>query len=181
MLLGGDELGRTQRGNNNAYCQDNEISWFDWAHADQDLLEFTRRLIRLRAEQPVLRRRRFFSGEEIRGSGRKDIGWVLPDGIEVADAQWFDPRQRSLGMILNGDEIRDRDNRGLPIRGASLMVLLNGGDADVDWRIPAGWGESWEVVLDTALDPGVDADRRVCAAGDSLAMTSRSLVVLLRS
>jgi glycogen operon protein len=180
MLLGGDELGRTQRGNNNAYCQDNQISWFDWSHVDEDLLEFTRRLIKLRAEQPVLRRRGFFSGEEIRGSGRKDIGWVLPDGTEVGDTQGFVAGQRSLGMILNGDEIRDRDSRGEPIRGASLMVLLNAGDADREWRIPTGWGDSWEVVLDTALDPGVEAYRRICAAGESLAMTSRSLVVLLR-
>ena len=112
MLLGGDEIGRTQHGNNNAYCQDSELSWFDWEHIDEQMLGFVARMVALRRSDPVLRRRNFFSGQAVHGSGRKDIAWFLPSGREVGDHEWFDDGQRSLGMILNGDEIPDRDHAG---------------------------------------------------------------------
>ena len=110
MLLGGDEIGRTQRGNNNAYCQDNEISWYDWERVDEDLLEFTRRLIALRREHPVFRRRRWFQGRPIRGT--VDIGWFRPDGTEMDDDDWDAGFAQSIGVFLNGDAITDRDERG---------------------------------------------------------------------
>jgi isoamylase len=180
MLLAGDELGRTQAGNNNAYCQDNETSWLDWRAVDEEMLEFTRRLIELRAAQPVLRRRLFFSGQEMRGSGHKDIGWFLPDGLEVANEAWFDEGQRSLGMFLNGDEIPDRNSRGEHIGGDTLMVLLHAAENDVEWVVPSGWGQSWEVVLDTASIADAGGKGRMCQAGERLRVSSRSLVVLRR-
>src|SRR6202035_2723965 len=139
LLLGGDELGRTQHGNNNAYCQDNEVSWIDWEHIDEPMLGFVARMVALRRSDPVLRRRNFFSGQAVHGSGRKDIAWFLPSGREVGDHEWFDDGQRSLGMILNGDEIPDRDQRGRRIRGGTLMVLLHAGGEQVGWVIPSGW------------------------------------------
>jgi glycogen operon protein len=178
MLLHGDELGRTQRGNNNAYCQDTDISWIDWTELDADMLDFTRRLIQLRSAQPVLRRKRFFSGQEVQGSGRKDIAWFLPSGAEFSDTEWQDNSQRSIAMILNGEEIPDRGPRGGRIKGDSLMVMLHAGDDDVAWIIPAGWGEDWEVVLDTA---GTAREASALSAGDRLAVSAHSLVVLRHS
>jgi glycogen operon protein len=179
MLLGGDEMGRTQHGNNNAYCQDNEISWIDWEHIDETMLAFVQRIVALRRSEPVLRRRHFFSGQAVHGSGRKDIAWFLPSGHEVSDAEWFDDRQRSLGMILNGDEIPDRGPRGGRIRGGTLMVLLHAGDDPVDWVIPSGWGETWSVFTDTA-DRATEPSTRHHHPGEALTVKARSVVALLR-
>jgi isoamylase len=179
MLLGGDEIGRTQHGNNNAYCQDNEVSWIDWAHVDETMLAFVQRIVALRRSDPVLRRRHFFSGQAVHGSGRKDIGWFLPSGREVSDAEWFDEHQRSLGMILNGDEIPDRDPRGRRIRGGTLMVLLHAGDDPVEWVIPSGWGQLWSVFADTG-EPDARPASRQLSPGEAVSMKARSLVALLR-
>ena len=180
MLLAGDEIGRTQHGNNNAYCQDNEMSWVDWEHSDTAMLAYVQRIVALRRSDPVLRRRHFFSGQAVHGSGRKDIAWFLPSGREVSDAEWFDEGQRSLGMILNGDEIPDRDPRGRRIRGGTLMVLLHAGGDPVDWIIPNGWGAHWSVCTDTAETDAAPATRAY-HPGDVLAMSAHSLVALLRS
>jgi isoamylase len=179
MTLGGDEIGRTQSGNNNAYCQDNEISWLDWEHSDQPMFDFVSGMIELRRNQPVLRRKRFFSGQSIYGSGRKDIFWFLPSGDEMTDAEWFDTTQQSVGMILNGDEIPDRDARGQRIRGDTLMVLLHAGADDVKWVIPTGWGDVWTPLVDTAV-PGGPADEHQYAPRNTVPMMGRSLVVLKR-
>ena len=179
MLLGGDEIGRTQHGNNNAYCQDNEISWVDWDHVDTAMLSFVERIVALRRSDPVLRRRHFFSGQAVHGSGRKDIAWFLPSGQEVGDAEWFDDGQRSLGMILNGDEIPDRDPRGRRIRGSTLMVLLHAGDHEVGWVIPSGWGNRWSVFADTADLETVPSTRHH-HPGETITVSPRSLIVLLR-
>ena len=177
MILSGDEIGRTQRGNNNAYCQDNELSWLDWATADAALLEFVQRVITLRRNEPVLRRQHFFSGQSIYGSGRKDIAWFLPTGNEMTDQQWLDPGSRSLGMILNGDEIPDRDPRGQRISGDTLMVLLHSGPNDIQWLIPRGWGDMWTVLVDTG-DGGAPAEPARVQAGVNISVRSRSLLVL---
>ena len=177
MMLSGDEIARTQRGNNNAYCQDNELSWLDWEGADQPMREFVERVIRLRREQPVLRRRHFFSGQTIYGSGRKDIAWFLPGGDEMTDREWFDPAQRSLGMILNGEEIPDRDPRGQRIRGDTLMVLLHSGANDIEWLVPQGWGDVWTVLVDTAQDQDGEEGQVVRTAAH-IVVHARSLVVL---
>ncbi|MBV8301092.1 MAG: glycogen debranching protein GlgX, partial [Candidatus Dormibacteraeota bacterium] len=179
MVLGGDEIGRTQRGNNNAYCQDSDISWFDWENVDEKLCAFVRSAIELRRGEPVLRRQRFFRGQEIYGSGRKDIGWFLPTGGEFSDTEWFDETQRSLGMILNGDEIPDRDSRGQRIRGDTLMVLLHAGDSDIEWVVPSGWGDRWQLLVHTANHDIPDAPAEF-APKDGIPMPPRSLAVLKR-
>src|SRR5213078_4487636 len=126
MISHGDELGRTQRGNNNAYCQDNELSWIDW-NLDADrrtLLEFVCKLVRFRRAQPALRRRKYFHGRSIRGA--KDVAWLAPDGREMDDAAWQSRFMRTLGMQLSGSAIEEVNERGEPITGDTLLVLLNG-------------------------------------------------------
>src|SRR5215211_5863310 len=118
MVLGGDELGRTQNGNNNAWCQDNELSWFDWEHADWDLHTFVQRLIRLRAEHPVFRRPRYFEGRGVMGSGLPDVWWFRPDGRRMTQRDWTTPDVRVLGVFLNGKELQTRDRRGEPVLDA---------------------------------------------------------------
>ena len=179
MILHGDELGRTQGGNNNAYCQDNEISWIDWERIDPTMLDFTRRVVALRHTQPVLRRRHFFEGQVGRGARRKDITWFGSDGTEMDDEDWGEEGRRSLGMLLNGELIPEHDDRGERIRGDSLLVLLHAHYEDVRWRLPTGWGAHWEVLLDTARPDEPEGARRV-AAGKSLTMVARSLAVLRR-
>jgi glycogen operon protein len=179
MILGGDEIGRTQLGNNNAYCQDNELSWFDWARVDETMMRFVQRMVALRRAEPALRRKRFFSGQSIYGSGRKDIGWLLPTGGEVTDTEWFDDHQRSLGMIVNGDELPDRDQRGQRTRGDTLMVLLHAGEKDIDWIMPSTWGQGWSVLVDTHA-PDEPADQRQFRARERVAVHGHSLLVLRR-
>jgi isoamylase len=175
MLLGGDESGRTQRGNNNAYCQDNEISWYDWDHPDEDLLDFTRRLIALRREHPVLRRRRWFQGRSIRGS--VDLGWFRPDGAEMGDDDWDAGSPRTVGIFLNGDAITDRDRRGQRVTDDSFLVLFNANGDPIDWTLPKQWGQWWEVVTETA-DPSRDGETLESTA--TIPVAGRSVVVLQR-
>jgi glycogen operon protein len=179
MILGGDEMGRTQRGNNNAYCQDNDISWlsFQLDARRAGMLEFTRRLVALRHAQPVLRRRRFFSGGRVRGSDLEDIVWIRPDGREMTAEDWGAPG-RALGMLLGGDAIPYLDRWGRRIVGDSLLVLLNGGEAPVDFVLPeVAWGDAWEVVVDTrSADP---PERTVASGGGGrYALVGRSVAVM---
>ena len=173
MLLGGDEAGRTQHGNNNAYCQDNEISWYDWDHIDQDLLDFTRRLIALRREHPVLRRRRWFQGHSIRGS--VDLGWFKPDGSEMGDDDWDEGAARSVGIFLNGDAITDRDRRGQRVTDDSFLLLFNAHAEPVDWTLPKQWGQWWELVTETA-DSARDGE--ILESSATICVGGRSVVVL---
>ncbi|MBW3534960.1 MAG: glycogen debranching protein GlgX [Gemmatimonadetes bacterium] len=179
MLLGGDEIGRSQGGNNNGYCQDNETSWFDWESADDGLLNFTRRLVRLRAEHPVFRRRRWFYGREIRGCD--EIAWLRPDGEEMGDDDWTSGRPLRLGVFLNGEAILSPDARGRRIVDDSFLVLFNAQDEDVEWRLPdPRLGRRWRVVLDTVT--GFLSERRgaLVDAGETLAVEGRSVVALRR-
>jgi len=157
MLCGGDEVGRTQRGNNNAYCQDNETSWFDWRLDDTrtDLLAFTRRLIALRQAHPVFRRRQFFAGRRIWGSEVKDLSWFRPDGKEVTEENWRDPLARCIGLRLAGDAIEEVDVRGERITDHTFLILVNSHHAPQRFVLPAHRsGIRWEIVLDTrASDP----------------------------
>ncbi len=174
MLLAGDELGRTQRGNNNAYCQDNEISWVDWDAVDEALREFTRQLIALRRDHPVFRRRRWFHGRPIRGT--VDLGWCKPDGAEMSDEDWDTRFIRSIGMFLNGQAITAPDLRGRRLRDDSFLVLFNASHDPVEWLLPEQWGQSWELVLDTA--DGHHADPLDSTA--PIAVAARSTLVLRR-
>jgi len=153
MLRAGDELSHTQQGNNNAYCQDNEISWLDWELDDDKraFLDFTRRMIRLRRGNPVLHRRRFFLGRRIRGGDVKDIAWLEPTGREMDDAAWGRGFVRCLGMRLEGVAMAETDENGEPVLGETLLVLLNAHHDDIRFRLPApGPGEHWELQVDTA-------------------------------
>jgi isoamylase len=173
MILAGDEIGRTQKGNNNAYCQDNEISWLDWEALDTELLDFTHRLIQLRADHPVLRRQRFFTGQVV-GKGRKDVRWLRRDGREMTDADWGNHERQSLAMVLDGGLIPDRTSTGDRITDDTLAVLLHSSEDPCDWFLPPG---RWEVLIDTA-QPGEPSGTRSVASGDPLPVTPRSLVVL---
>ncbi|MDX2592561.1 glycogen debranching protein GlgX [Streptomyces sp. WI03-4A] len=184
MLCHGDELGRTQRGNNNAYCQDNEISWVDWELTDEQraLADFTRRLIGLRAGHPVLRRRRFFRGETVTNAKQPlpDLMWLRPDAREMTDRDWQRGDAHSVGVFLNGDAIAERDAHGGRVIDDSFLLLLNGYWEPVDFRLPDGsFGERWTTLIDTA-DPDGVPDERERKAGTRLRVERRSTVVLSR-
>ena len=178
MLLGGDEIGRTQHGNNNAYCQDNDLSWVNWtpSRSARAQLEFTRRLIRLRLGHPVFHRRRFFQGRRIEGSEVKDLSWFRPDGKEMTEEEWTNGFTRCLGLRLAGDAIEEVDQAGEPIRDDTFLLLLNAHHEPLDFVLPAHRARvRWELVLDTRdWVPGPRAFR----AGDQYPLEARSLAVL---
>ncbi|WP_109210608.1 MULTISPECIES: glycogen debranching protein GlgX [Microbacterium] len=179
MLLHGDELGRTQRGNNNGYAQDNELTWVDWSSPDQPLVEFTAALARLRREHPTFRRRRFFDGRPVRreeGAPLPDIVWARPDGSQMQPEDWGSGFGRAVAVFLNGDGIRERDRRGEPISDDHFVVLFNAGDEHVDFLIPeVDFSPEWDVIVDTA---GVYADTEPVVPGSTLSVEGRSLMVL---
>ncbi len=182
MLCGGDELGRTQKGNNNAYCQDNEISWFDWKldHAQRNLLEFVKRLIAFRKEHPVLRRRRFFQGRHIRGSEVKDISWFKPDGKEMTDEDWNAGFTKSLALRLAGDAIAETDEKGRRIVDDTLLILLNGHHAPLPFTLPAHKrGVRWQPILDTSIKASGEKPVTVLRGGEQYELEARSIAVLL--
>ncbi len=175
MLLGGDELSRSQGGNNNAYCQDNEISWFDWEHIDENLLAFTRKLIALRRQHPAFCRRRWFQGRPLRGT--PDIVWLRPDGTEMSEDDWND-HEVSVGMFLNGEAITSQGARGERVLDSSFFLLINASPEPRKWTISGPWGQEWECLLDTAV-PAEPATEDVEVRGD-LVVTDRSVVLLRR-
>jgi glycogen operon protein len=180
MLLAGDEIGRTQKGNNNAYCQDNEISWIDWKldRSKSELLNFTRLLIRLFHQHPVLRRREFFQGRTIRGSEVKDLAWFRPDGKEMTDEDWNNPSAHCLGLRLAGDAIEETDDRGNPIVDDALLILLNADHEAVSFILPAHRRKMrWEVVFDTR-DEKIGRSRRLARGGTPYELEARSLALL---
>ena len=179
MLLGGDEIGRTQQGNNNAYCQDNELSWYDWEDLDESLFDFTRRLIKLRKRHPVFRRRGWFQGRPIHGSEVDDIAWFTPDGDEMAEEHWEQGHAKSLGIYLNGSAIPNPNPRAEPVTDDDFYVMINAYHEALAFRLPGEeWGRSWVRVLDTSTvrRGGVQA----LAPGESLEVEARALVVLRR-
>ncbi len=180
MLLAGDEIGRTQQGNNNAYCQDNEVSWVDWNLDRQrkELLEFTRLLIQLFHQHPVLRRRTFFQGRKIRGSEVKDLTWFRPDGKEMSDEDWNDPHARCLGLRLAGDAIEEVDARGNRIVDDTLLILLNAHHDPIPFFLSAHRPRMrWELVLDTREPTGKRRQRPI-RGGTPYEMEARSLALL---
>ncbi len=180
MLVGGDEFARTQNGNNNAYCQDNEISWFDWNHADwqKQLTEFTRRLIQLRRDHSVFRRPKFFLGRRIRGAGVKDIMWMDIDGTEMTDENWTSGYALCLGMMLSGDTMDVRDAHGEPLRDDTFLVLFNAFHEQMTFVLAGKEGVHWELVLDTKEEGGFLEQSVSHESGDEIELTGRSLCVL---
>ncbi len=182
MICHGDELGRTQQGNNNGYCQDNELTWIDWSKVDVDLLAFTRQVATLRREHPIFRRRRFFDGRPVRrrgGGGLPDITWFTPDGGEMTEEDWDSGFGRSIAMYLNGQGIPDRDARGERIVDSSFLLCFSAHDEAIDFRLPpAEYAEAWEVVIDTVHDAITERDP--LPASESVSVGPRAIVVLRR-
>jgi isoamylase len=173
LLLGGDERGRTQQGNNNAYCQDNEITWFDWSSADAELLAFTRRLLALRKEHPVFRRRRYLAGAEA-----SELGWFTPAGTPMTAADWADPSALSLAVYLDGSDGPDRAEDGTPLLDDDFLALFNAWWEPLDFVIPATRaGLVWRAEMDS-YDPAAPAVAPQHHAGDRLTVGPRSVVVL---
>jgi glycogen operon protein len=185
MLQAGDEIGRTQEGNNNAYCQDNEISWVDWdlgtaGREKQNLLDFTKFLIRLHHQHPVLRRRNFFQGRRIRGSEVRDLVWFRPDGQEMAEEDWQNEGARALAVRLAGDAIEEVDRRGNRITDDTLVILLNAHHEPLPFVLPVQRNRRetrWRLVLDTRAPNGRRKQTVEVAGGESYAMESRSLAL----
>jgi glycogen operon protein len=177
MLVAGDELGRTQLGNNNAYCQDNEISWLDWERQDEELLRFTERLLALRGRHPIFRRRRWFQGRSIRGGkATVDIAWFKPDGGLMTDEDWRNGYARSLAIYLNGEEISSIDQRGRRERDDSFYLCCNGHSEPLQFLLPGkDFGQRWLRVLDTA-----DPVPRYYPAGAQVQVEGRALCLLQR-
>ncbi|MCW2602271.1 MAG: glycogen debranching protein [Pseudonocardiales bacterium] len=180
MLCHGDESGRTQHGNNNGYCQDNELTWMDWSTAEPDLLEFTATLTQLRHDHPVFRRRRFFDGRPVRQIGQQgltDIGWFRPDGSEMNDDDWGSGFGKSVGVFLNGDGIPDHDIRGERVVDSSFLILFNAHFEDIEFCTPPPeYADEWVVVIDTA-DPALD-DAATVGAQTAIKVPARSLLLL---
>jgi isoamylase len=200
MLLHGDEMGRTQHGNNNVYCQDNELSWVDWTLLERngELVDFTAAVVEFRHDHPVFRRRRFFQGRPIRtGMELRDIAWFTPAGEEMSEQDWESGFGRSIMVFLNGDGIPDLDRRGEPVRDNSFLLCFNAHDGDINMHLPNGdYGSVWTVVVDThtgevfsaagnAFVGVVAGDQsggvRAVTAGEPLTVPARSLIVLQRT
>ncbi|GHI87294.1 glycogen debranching protein GlgX [Streptomyces xanthophaeus] len=182
MLVAGDEFGRTQGGNNNAYCQDNETGWVDWSLLEDpvwaELFALTARLVKLRHEHPVLRRRAFFSGRAQGADGLRDLAWFTPAGAEMTERDWYAPTA-ALGLYLSGRDIPGRDERGRQVTDDSFLALLHAGDRPAEWVLPgAPWAARYELVLDTSREDQAAAPGSVHRGGEGLTVPARSVLLL---
>src|SRR5438094_797588 len=180
MLCGGDEWGRTQNGNNNAYCQDNEISWFNWERDEKQnqLLGFTQKLIQLRRDHPVFRRPKFFQGRRIRGSEIRDVMWFNPGGNEMSEEEWAHPFVRCLGMLLSGDTMDVFNFKGEPIRDDTFLLLINAHYEPIPFVLPCQEHIEWQLILDTMNAEGFLTEERKFASGDDLDLGGRATCLL---
>ncbi|HEV2046742.1 MAG TPA: glycogen debranching enzyme GlgX, partial [Chthoniobacterales bacterium] len=180
MLLGGDEFGRTQHGNNNAYCQDNEISWFKWERDEKQnqLLEFTKRLIQLRREHPVFRRPKFFRGRRIRESEIKDVMWFNPGGEEMSEEEWSSPFVRCLGMLLSGDAADVLNFQGEPVRDDTFLLLINAHHEPIPFMLPGEEHLEWELILDTMDEDSFLREPRKVPSGEDVDLGARAACLL---
>ncbi len=183
MLVMGDEYGRTQGGNNNAYCQDNEISWFNWEWTQPQMAQFNfvQRLIQLRHDYPILHRRKFFHGRPIKGSGISDIRWIRPDGADMTEDEWNTAHVRCLGMLLNGQAMEEYDERGNRIKDDVLLLLINGYWEPITFKLPGKEGEpDWAVLVDTHRE-GQSNQRQSYSTGKQFNLEARSLVLMCQN
>ncbi len=179
MILAGDEIGRTQQGNNNAYCQDNALSWVDWSLDDErlSLLDFARAVIRLRREHPVFRRRQFFQGQLLIGGESRDIEWLKPDGTEMTQREWEHEFARCLGVYLGGDALDEVDGRGRPVRDDNFIVIFNAHHDEIAFTLPAYGERPWRLLIDTARSEAIGFATTL-APGDVHTLGGRSFVLL---
>ena len=178
MLVAGDELGRTQRGNNNAYCQDNEISWLDWSSVDEDLLAFTRSVIELRQSHPVFHRRNWFQGRPIHGVGIEDCAWFQPSGEEMSAQDWEVGYARSLGVFINGAFL-GIDDRGQRITDDSFLLLFNAHNEPVEFRLPdQKFGREWDIKITTQAESETGS---TVAAGTQVMIGAHAMMVMART
>jgi isoamylase len=177
MLLAGDEMGRTQQGNNNAYCHDSPLSWVDWENADTALQQFVIRVLRLRNEHPLFRRRTYFRGRAVRDPERKDISWLNTEGAEMSDEDWVKSSARSLGVLISGRGLTERDEVGRLVEDDDVLLLLNAHEDSVAFRLPGRDGETWDALLDTGHD-GFEGSRY--GRGATYPLAGRSLALLVK-
>ena len=186
MLLGGDEFGRSQGGNNNAYCQDSEISWLDWEGMGEEgksLLSFTRKLIALRRAHIVFHRHRFFRGDTIPGTDVKDVVWLLPDGAEMSATDWQNAQAKTLAVRFSGEPgLMHLTERGEQEPDDTFLILLNASHDDVTFRIPADpAGAGWNVVVDTAGETQEETERMLAAGGEALVVANSLCLLVMHS
>jgi glycogen operon protein len=181
MIVSGDELGRTQKGNNNAYCQDNEISWIDWENADQEQIDFTSKLIHFRRKHPNFRRRLWFRGQPIKGVGLDDIAWFLPDGIEMPDENWNHDYAKSLAIFLNGEGIRTVGPTGKRTVDNSFYLMFNAHYEELTFTLPSKkYGTKWLKILDTHENLFEEENGQAFKPRDTLTVHSRSIVLMMQ-
>jgi len=181
MILAGDELGRTQRGNNNAYCQDNQISWIDWPNADAALIEFTRRLVELRREHPIFRRRGWFTGTPAKAGRLKDLEWFRPDGAEMIASDWGVGYAKTLGAFLNGNAMTELNRAGAQITDDSFFLMFNSYQQPMEFKLPPKkWGRKWVIVLDTADAKSSPQGGRSYSLEERVHVAGHAMVVLRR-
>jgi glycogen operon protein len=178
MLVAGDEISRTQRGNNNAYCQDNETSWLNWDKMDKELLEFTRKLIALRSQHPIFCRRRWFQGRPIKGAGVEDIAWFLPEGTEMTEEHWKHHFAKSLAVFLYGKGLHAVGYKGEQITDDSFYVIFNAHYEGLEYKLPpAKYGKQWTKILDTSVNC-VGESPEIFHAEKTIKIEGRSVVLL---
>jgi glycogen operon protein len=178
MIVAGDEMSRTQQGNNNAYCQDNEISWINWEKTDSELVDFTTKLIALRKAHPAFSRRKWFQGRPIKGLGVEDIAWFLPEGTEMTEDHWKTSFAKSLAIYLNGKGIHTLDLKGQPILDDSFYVIFNAHHEPLEYTLPQEkYGGHWTKILDTF--DGTIGEGPSYQCGERLKVEGRSVALLL--
>jgi isoamylase len=181
MLLGGDEIGRSQDGNNNAYCQDNDISWYNWSSLDKDLLDFTSSLIQFRREHQIFHRPRWFEGKPIQGGEVADIAWFKPDGNEMTESEWGEQHAKSMGVFLNGEGMQHLDEFGQKVKDASFYLFFNAHHEPIDFRLPPEkYGKIWEKVFATN-EVSFSDEKITFEAGREVNLDARSLMLLCRA
>jgi glycogen operon protein len=180
MLVGGDEFGRTQHGNNNAYCHDDDLSWFKWEFLpwQEELLAFTAKIIRLRKDHPTFRRPKFYQGRRIRGAGVKDLMWFDVDGTEMTEENWSSGFALCLGVMMSGDTMDVKDSHGEPIHDDTFLLLFNAFHEARPFTLPGKQAVGWELLINTALETGFLPEPQAIPAGDDLHVIERSMCVL---
>jgi glycogen operon protein len=178
MLVAGDEMSRTQQGNNNAYCQDNELSWINWEKADKQLQEFTRKLIAFARSHPAFMRKRWFNGRNVEGSDLKDIAWFTPNGIEMAEEHWQEEHAKSLAVFINGNGLRMKDDDGTDISDDHFYILFNAHSGEIEFQLPGmEYGSNWHNVIDS-FQGKVKEEGESFNAASKIMVPGRTVMVL---